>query len=162
MPQDPAQESGGRSGESLDPADWTTLRQLGHRMLDDAFDQLQGLREGPVWRSMPAERRHGFGASLPREGAPAEAVYEAYLRLIAPYATGNRHPGFFGWVHGGGTPVGDAFSYGFRVSVPEDCVGDVEEGPHVANLRDMGRRYADVLDLQTCLDYIASLPRQNR
>ncbi len=56
----------------------------------------------------------------------------------------------------------DAFSYGFRVSVPEDCVGDVEEGPHVANLRDMGRRYADVLDLQTCLDYIASLPRQNR
>lgn len=106
MPQDPAQESGGRSGESLDPADWTTLRQLGHRMLDDAFDQLQGLREGPVWRSMPAERRHGFGASLPREGAPAEAVYEAYLRLIAPYATGNRHPGFFGWVHGGGTPVG--------------------------------------------------------
>ncbi len=58
--------------------------------------------------------------------------------------------------------VVDAFSYGFRVTVPEDCVGDVEEGPHVANLRDMGRRYADVLDLQTCLDYIRSLPRQNR
>ena len=56
----------------------------------------------------------------------------------------------------------DAFSYGFRVTVPEDCVGDVEEGPHVANLRDMGRRYADVLDLQACLEYIASLPRQNR
>jgi maleamate amidohydrolase len=55
----------------------------------------------------------------------------------------------------------DAFSYGFRVIVPEDCVGDVEEGPHIANLRDVGRRYADVVDLQTCLDHIATLPRPN-
>lgn len=55
----------------------------------------------------------------------------------------------------------DAFSYGFRVMVPEDCVGDVEEGPHMANLRDVGRRYADVIDLQACLEYIAALPRPN-
>ena len=55
----------------------------------------------------------------------------------------------------------DAFSYGFRVIVPEDCVGDVEEAPHLANLRDVGRRYADVLDLRTCLDHIAGLPRLN-
>jgi maleamate amidohydrolase len=52
----------------------------------------------------------------------------------------------------------DAFSYGFRVAVPEDCVGDVEEGPHLANLADVGRRYADITDLATCLDYIATLP----
>jgi aromatic-L-amino-acid decarboxylase len=25
---------------------------------------------------------------------------------ILPYSTGNVHPGFMGWVHGGGTPVG--------------------------------------------------------
>ena len=55
----------------------------------------------------------------------------------------------------------DAFSYGFRVIVPEDCVGDVEEGPHLANLRDVDRRYADVVDLQACLAHIASLPRRN-
>ncbi len=55
----------------------------------------------------------------------------------------------------------DAFSYGFRVVVPEDCVGDVEEGPHLANLRDVGRRYADVLDLAQCLGHIATLPRPN-
>jgi maleamate amidohydrolase len=52
----------------------------------------------------------------------------------------------------------DAFSYGFRVAVPEDCVGDVEAAPHLANLADVGRRYADITDLATCLDYIASLP----
>jgi len=25
---------------------------------------------------------------------------------VLPYAVGNAHPGFMGWVHGGGTPVG--------------------------------------------------------
>ena len=29
--------------------------------------------------------------------------------------------------------------------VPEDCVGDHEEGPHRDNLRDVGRRYADIV-----------------
>jgi glutamate/tyrosine decarboxylase-like PLP-dependent enzyme len=28
------------------------------------------------------------------------------MRHILPYAAGNVHPGFMGWVHGGGTPVG--------------------------------------------------------
>jgi maleamate amidohydrolase len=55
----------------------------------------------------------------------------------------------------------DAFSFGFRVIVPEDCVGDVGQEPHVANLRDVGRRYADVVDLATCLDHLAGLPRPN-
>lgn len=55
----------------------------------------------------------------------------------------------------------DAFSFGFRVIVPEDCVGDVAEGPHFANLQDVGRRYADVVDLRACLDHIATLPRPN-
>jgi len=38
----------------------------------------------------------------------------------------------------------DAFSFGFRVQVPEDCCGDAEEGPHRDALRDCGRRYCDV------------------
>jgi maleamate amidohydrolase len=43
--------------------------------------------------------------------------------------------------------VVDAFSYGFRVIVPEDCCGDVEQGPHDDNLRDVNRRYADVVTM---------------
>jgi maleamate amidohydrolase len=38
----------------------------------------------------------------------------------------------------------DAFSYGFRVQVPEECCGDAEERPHHDALRDCGRRYADI------------------
>ena len=51
----------------------------------------------------------------------------------------------------------DAFSHGFRVFVPEDCVGDVEERPHQDNLRDISRRYAEVIDSKACAEYIDSL-----
>jgi maleamate amidohydrolase len=55
----------------------------------------------------------------------------------------------------------DAFSYGFRVAVPEDCVGDVEEGPHHDNLRDIGRRYGDIVTLDQTLAYIEQVRRRN-
>jgi maleamate amidohydrolase len=42
----------------------------------------------------------------------------------------------------------DAFSYGLRVQVVADCCGDAEQGPHDDTLRDVGRRYADVIDRQ--------------
>lgn len=40
----------------------------------------------------------------------------------------------------------DAFSYGLRVQVVEDCCGDAEQGPHDDTMRDVGRRYADIID----------------
>jgi len=55
----------------------------------------------------------------------------------------------------------DAFSLGFRTIVPADCVGDHEEEPHRANLRDVERRYADVVDAATVIDTFASLSRRN-
>lgn len=51
----------------------------------------------------------------------------------------------------------DSFSHRYRTLVPEDCVGDIDEQPHKDNLRDIGRRYVDVVDLQECLEYIDSL-----
>ena len=52
----------------------------------------------------------------------------------------------------------DAFSYGYRVIVPESCCGDQEEGPHLANLADVGRRYADVVTLEDVMGWLESLP----
>jgi aromatic-L-amino-acid/L-tryptophan decarboxylase len=95
-----------REMQSLDPADWTDLRSLGHRMVDDMFDHLASLRDGPVWRPMPERSRQELQRALPRGPTPAEAVYEDFQRLVQPYATGNLHPRFMGWVHGGGNPVG--------------------------------------------------------
>jgi maleamate amidohydrolase len=55
----------------------------------------------------------------------------------------------------------DAFSFGYRVIIPEQCVGDVEEGPHRANLTDVHRRYADVVALDEVLDYLEDLRKRN-
>jgi aromatic-L-amino-acid/L-tryptophan decarboxylase len=92
--------------ESLDPVDWSDLRALGHRMVDDMFDHYATLRDGPVWQPMPGELRGELRQRLPRGPSSAEAVYEDFQRLVRPYATGNLHPRFMGWVHGGGNPVG--------------------------------------------------------
>ena len=91
---------------SLDPVDWRGLRALGHRMLDDVFDDLAAVASGPVWRTMPEAVRRAWCEDLPRDGAEFEEVYADYFRLIAPYGAGNRHPRFFGWVHGSGTAIG--------------------------------------------------------
>jgi glutamate/tyrosine decarboxylase-like PLP-dependent enzyme len=92
--------------QSLDPADWTDLRALGHRMIEDMFDHLETLRDGPVWRPMPETPRRELRQPLPFGPSPAEAVYQDFQALVQPYATGNLHPRFMGWVHGGGNPVG--------------------------------------------------------
>jgi maleamate amidohydrolase len=51
----------------------------------------------------------------------------------------------------------DSFTYGFRTIVPEDCVGDLDEQPHKDNLRDVGRRYADISSLSEVLAYLKAV-----
>lgn len=92
--------------ETLDPEDWDTLRAEGHRMLDDMFDHIAGVRERPVWRPIPAETRARFREDLPRDGVAVTDIYREFSEHIAPYTAGNIHPGFMGWVNGGGTAVG--------------------------------------------------------
>ena len=53
----------------------------------------------------------------------------------------------------------DSFQYKFRTIVPEDCVGDREADSHANNLRDVGRRYCDVV---TCDQVIARLEERAR
>lgn len=91
---------------ALDPADWEEFRRLGHRALDDMIAELQTLEERPVWSPLPAEVRARFQEPLPHAGRPLADVLGDFATDIAPYATGNRHPLFMGWVHGAGTPVG--------------------------------------------------------
>jgi glutamate/tyrosine decarboxylase-like PLP-dependent enzyme len=94
------------SRDDLDPDDWGEVRRLGHAMLDEMFDYVEGAHEGPVWRPVPQSVRDAFRAGLPQEPSGLAEVHEDFRRLVVPYATGNVHPGFMGWVHGGGTVVG--------------------------------------------------------
>ena len=50
--------------------------------------------------------RARFARPLPHKGRDLANVLADFTSDIKPYATGNTHPGFMGWVHGGGTPVG--------------------------------------------------------
>ena len=95
-----------KTGVTLDPENWDELRAQGHRMLDDMIDYLAKVRERPVWRPIPQDVRDRFRAKLPRAGTDLSGVYEEFAHYVVPYAAGNVHPGFMGWVHGGGTPVG--------------------------------------------------------
>ncbi|HEY3790867.1 MAG TPA: aspartate aminotransferase family protein [Bradyrhizobium sp.] len=92
--------------ETLDPQNWDEIRAQGHRMLDDMFDYAANIRERPVWSPIPDEARARFRASLPGAPTALDDVYREFTDFVVPYATGNVHPGFMGWVHGGGTAVG--------------------------------------------------------
>jgi glutamate/tyrosine decarboxylase-like PLP-dependent enzyme len=91
---------------TLDPEDWSAFRAQAHAMLDDILNHNASAPSGPVWRPMPPEVRGAFDEPLPEAPTPLETVHERFLRLVLPYATGNGHPRFLGWVHGGGTLVG--------------------------------------------------------
>ena len=93
-------------GQTLDPDNWDELRAQGHRMLDDMLDYAANIRERPVWSPIPDDVRSRFRAELPRQPTELGDVYREFTDFVVPYATGNVHPGFMGWVHGGGTAVG--------------------------------------------------------
>ena len=65
---------------------------------------------------------------------------------------------------GGGTTSGcvrasvvDAFSYGFKVAVVEECTFDRGQTSHKMSLFDMHQKYADVISLEEALEYLGKL-----
>lgn len=95
-----------QASQTLEPQDWQALRAQGHRMLDDMLDYLEHIRQRPVWQPIPQEIRASFTEPLPHAPSELDAVHQKFMQDILPFAIGNAHPGFMGWVHGGGTPVG--------------------------------------------------------
>ncbi len=93
-------------GQTLDPQDWQEFRRQSHRMLDDMLDYTEYLRNRPVWQPIPQEVRDLFQKAMPKKPGDMAAVHAMFMQNVLPYAIGNAHPGFMGWVHGGGTPVG--------------------------------------------------------
>lgn len=106
--------------ENLDPSDWPAFRAAAHNMLDDMLDYTQHLRERPVWQPVPTEMHARFCESLPQAGQELAVLHQRFLHEIVPYSIGNAHPGFMGWVQGGGTPVGmlaDMLAAGLNANV---------------------------------------------
>lgn len=56
----------------------------------------------------------------------------------------------------------DALQHGFRVIVPEDCVGDRSPEAHVANLRDIQTKYGDVVPVSSLIEALETKLRPPR
>jgi aromatic-L-amino-acid decarboxylase len=92
--------------QGLDPEDWASLRELGHRMMDEMFAYLETVGERPVWRPIPEEVKQTFADPLPGKPEGAGSVYEQFRKTILPFPMGNIHPRFWSWVSGTGSPGG--------------------------------------------------------
>lgn len=92
--------------ETLDPQDWGEMRDLAHRMVDDAFSYLETVRERPAWQEVPAEVASTFGEGVPLEPQGAERAYQDFKEHVMPYPMGNIHPRFWAWYMGSGTVMG--------------------------------------------------------
>ncbi len=91
---------------TLDPTDWEAFRAQAHLMLDDILDYTQNIRQRPVWQPIPEQVRGRFRDALPAGPSSLAEVHREFMNHILPFAAGNAHPGFMGWVQGGGTAVG--------------------------------------------------------
>src|SRR5271168_2281682 len=91
---------------TLDPLDWKAFRLQAHEMLDDMVNYIENIRESPVWQPIPDAVRAQFRGGVPALPTDLGTVHDEFMQDILPFAAGNVHPGFMGWVHGGGTPVG--------------------------------------------------------
>jgi glutamate/tyrosine decarboxylase-like PLP-dependent enzyme len=86
--------------ETLDPADWETLRVVAHRIVDEAVDYTRDVRQRPLWQNMPPEVRARFRSPVPQAGRPLAKVYEDLVTNMFPYPMGNIHPRFWMWYMG--------------------------------------------------------------
>ena len=93
--------------ETLDPTDWESFRTLAHRMVDDSLDFLKTLGDRRPWEPMPKDVRNAITSEpLPRQPQSAERAYDDFVTNVLPFTNGNRHPRFWGWIQGNGTPLG--------------------------------------------------------
>ncbi len=75
-------------------------------MLDDILDYVSQIRERPVWQSAPKAVEELFKTEIPTKPQSLSTTHDFFMQNVLPYAVGNAHPGFMGWVHGGGSVVG--------------------------------------------------------
>lgn len=92
--------------ETLDPKDWSQMRELAHSMVDDAFSWLESIERRPVWHPMPEHVVRHFDSPAPHEPSEPGEVYDDFRKNILPYPMGNPHPRFWAWYMGNGTIMG--------------------------------------------------------
>jgi aromatic-L-amino-acid decarboxylase len=91
--------------ETLDPDDWDEARKLGHKILDDMFNNIRDSKKGTFQAVKDTERR-GLTVPLTKEGEGEEKAYEDFYKYALPSLVGAKTARFWGFVAGGGSHYG--------------------------------------------------------
>lgn len=175
------------SARSLDPGNWSEFRDVAHMALDLALEHLEKAADRPGWQPVPQAVIDPLGEPLPAEAQDLTDVLKQFQERIQPYATGNTHPRFPGWVHGSGLADGviaEMLSASMNAGVggrdhgavhverqvidwfrelfgfPEDASGLVVSGASMATLIGLTVARHSKSEIDVRKDGIAALPRR--
>jgi maleamate amidohydrolase len=127
---------------------------------DDTPDSLQNVKRGARRAALDARLRINPEYDYVINKLMPSAFHETNLASLMVYLGCDTVI-----VTGGSTSgcvratVVDSLSRGYRTIVPEECVADLHESPHFANLYDMHKKYADVLPVAEVVAYYRGWPR---
>ena len=106
-------------------AELRDFRRAGRALVDGVADHLAALPSRPVWQPLPDTLRERLlGLPLPERAATLDDLVATALREVLPYAMGNGHPAFFGWVNPPPSPAGIAASLAASAMNPSVVAGD--------------------------------------
>jgi glutamate/tyrosine decarboxylase-like PLP-dependent enzyme len=91
---------------SLDPDDWAPWERAWQRAATLAVTHIRALEANPVWTPTPDAVKATYQEPLNEEPLCLDGLMTQFEKTVLPYANGNLHPRFFGWVHGGGNVQG--------------------------------------------------------
>lgn len=91
-------------GNRLDPTDWDDFSRDMHALMDQCITRMKNARDLP-WQPKPDDLADRLSLTHEAIGVGPKQAFTQLTEDIMPYATGNTHPRFFGWVHGAGLPV---------------------------------------------------------
>jgi aromatic-L-amino-acid/L-tryptophan decarboxylase len=113
------------AARELGTGDLDEFRRAGHALVDGIADHLAQLPGRPVWQPLPDGLRAEL-LSLPLPDGPAALgpLAERMERDVLPYAMGNGHPAFFGWVNSPPSLAGVLASLTAAAMNPSVVAGD--------------------------------------
>jgi aromatic-L-amino-acid/L-tryptophan decarboxylase len=109
----------------LGTGDLEEFRRTGHALVDAVADHVAVLPERPVWQPLPDDLRAEL-LSLPLPDGPAglASLAGTMARDVLPFAMGNGHPAFFGWVNSPPSLAGVLASLAAAAMNPSVVSGD--------------------------------------
>ncbi|MCO4846281.1 MAG: hypothetical protein KC427_09720, partial [Sulfurovum sp.] len=91
---------------NLDPDNWENIEKVFNDIVHEGLQYIRNIDKEVVWREAPNDIKEKFLSPLPNDAMTGDELEYYFNSYFLPYSNGNKHPNFFGWVHGGGNVYG--------------------------------------------------------